>query len=70
MTKNEVEIGAVYALRHSSGYIHARIIRTIDRSRNNRTVTHWEAINLTTGRTIEIKSATKLRRRIADGNQS
>jgi hypothetical protein len=70
MKKSEVKIGSTYRMKHSSGIIDVRITREIDTPQINRsgsygTVshrarTHWEAINLKTGRTITIKSAVRL----------
>lgn len=66
MTKKDVQIGATYAMNHSSGRIRVRILMEKasrmygGRNGVDRVMTHWLAVNLKTGRTIEIKSATKL----------
>ena len=67
MKTNDVKVGETYTMRHSSGRIQVRILSIVERSpchslhvRRTRTMTHWSAINLKTGRNIEIKSAVKL----------
>lgn len=66
MKKSEIVVGGRYVMNHSSGRIIVKILREITRegyghwAGNNRTMTHWQALNTHTGRTIEIKSAVKL----------
>jgi hypothetical protein len=69
MKKSDVVIGQTYAMHHTSGYIHVRILRTVERTTShvfnanniyNRCMTHWRALNLKTNREIEVKSAAKL----------
>lgn len=70
MKKADVKVGSTYVMKHTSGMIHARILREKAHrcrghwSGNDRTTTHWIAVNLKTGREIEIKSAAKLIREV------
>jgi hypothetical protein len=54
--KADVVVGAAYSARISGKFVDVRID-----SKENR---GWSATNLTTGRSIHIKSAAKLRRRV------
>jgi len=65
MTKAEVEVGAVYIVKHGGQLCKVRIGDAVVHRGVNKTVTHWMATKLSTGRTIEIKSATKLLRKVA-----
>lgn len=62
MKQAEVKVGSKYLMHHTSGMVAVEIREEIVRQnfRGNRRV-HWLATNLKTGRTIEIKSAAKLR---------
>ena len=66
MLKADVRVGATYLMNHTSGKIKVRILSVKTRKswgRMNgpeRNMTHWIALNLKTGREIEIKSAAKL----------
>jgi hypothetical protein len=69
MKINEVVVGETYWMRnHSSGkHIQIRIVREkptrlYGGRGGDRLMTHWQAINLKTGRLIEVKSASKLDR--------
>lgn len=66
MFKRDVKVGATYLCNHTSGRVPIRILRTVARGGwgDTREVTHWIAINLKTGREIELKSAAKLLREI------
>ena len=77
MKKSEVKIGHVYRMKHTSGMIDVRITRAIETDTirragyhgtvSHRAKTHWEAVNLKTGRTIVIKSAVRLVREVDPG---
>lgn len=67
MLKKHIRVGSTYTMNHSSGLIPVRILREVERfSRvrggGERCLTHWAAVNLKTGREIEVKSAAKLLR--------
>ncbi len=47
--------------------VYKRLVYSPSRFGNLRSVTHWDAKNLATGRTITIKSAQRLRREVARG---
>lgn len=66
LTKKDVVIGAYYLIRKPSGFVVVRIEGEVPRTDYppRRNVTHWNATNMTTGRNIEIKSASKLRERV------
>src|SRR5262249_26273743 len=72
MKKSDVKQGGYYLMNHSSGFIPVQIMHEISRNRPTTrgrasnsgwiSMTHWKATNLKTGRTIEIKSAARLKR--------
>lgn len=57
MKKKDVQIGAVYTAKISGKLTKVRIERPISWGVNS----GWEATNLTTGRSVRIKTAAKLR---------
>jgi len=69
MKKDEVKIGGVYEVRLHGSFTKVRIEEAFE-TRNcastvkRRTTTRWSAINLRTGRMVQIKSAAKLRKEI------
>ena len=63
MKKNEVEIGATYRARLHGNFVDVRIE---SESTNFSGRTGWNATNMKTGRSVYIKSAAKLRRKVAD----
>ena len=72
MLKNEVEIGGTYEVRWHDGRItQVKILgpkayHTFgSRNGRNQRRTQYNAINLATGRMVVIKSAAKLRKRVA-----
>lgn len=76
MKKDEVKIGGVYEVRLHGVLTKVRIEEATEHrnwvgaasSGNRRTMTHWSATNLRTGRRIVIKSAAKLRREVPAEN--
>jgi hypothetical protein len=63
MTKDQVQVGQNYRMRHSSGVIVVQILAAVERQGygpNSRTSTHWIGRNSKTGREIQIRSAVKL----------
>lgn len=63
MTKDQVKVGETYRMNHTSGRIEVKIlsVHTVGGYRaGSRNMTHWRALNLKTGREIEVKSAAKL----------
>lgn len=67
MKRADVVIGGVYIARVSDRLVPVRIDAPHQRVGyfGGRTVNHWDATNLSTGRKIEIRSAAKLRRAVA-----
>lgn len=62
MKQNEVKIGKRYIAKISGNITVVEIKQPIDRGTRQRRRLHWQAVNLKTGRDVEIKSATALRR--------
>lgn len=58
MRKKDVEIGAVYTAKVSNKIVQVRIGKPSS-------LGGWNATNLSTGRSIRIKSAAKLRERVS-----
>ena len=69
MKKADVKIGSVYLCNHTSGKVPVKILAEKEpvNRKYHKARTHWRAINLKTGREIEIKSAAKLLREITEG---
>lgn len=69
MKKDEVQVGRYYLCNHSSGKVPVKILAEKEpvNRKYHKARTHWRAINLKTGREIEIKSAAKLIREITEG---
>lgn len=61
MKTREVEIGSVYTAKVSGKVTNVRILRV------NPFGVGWVGVNLLTGREVHIRSARRLRRRIARG---
>ena len=77
MKANEIVSGHVYEIRHHDGFLH-KVKVLCEKSVNcygrvggfNNPVrrTHYLCVKLSTGRTIEVKSAAKFRREIPESN--
>ena len=71
MLKKDVVIGAVYIAKISGKFTEVKILEAFDThafgGRSERT--RWTAKNLSTGREVTIKSAAKLRRKVATADQ-
>lgn len=73
MLKSQIELGGTYEVRwHDGRLTEVRITHELRRTRGHgsrsgrlSTQTHYSGVNLATGRVVEIKSAAKLRRRVA-----
>ena len=61
MTKDQVEIGAVYLVKVSGKVQRVRVTERVE-PRNHASRSYWNGTNLNTGRTIRIKTAGKLRK--------
>lgn len=63
MTKDQIENGVIYWVRHTGVPTKVKVIDRMDLPRvpkyNHRASTRWLCLNLTTGREITIKSAMK-----------
>lgn len=59
MKKYEVKVGSRYAVKIGGRLTTVVILAEVERG-YRRNTTHWRARNLSTGREVEIKSATKL----------
>lgn len=72
MLKKDVVIGAVYIAKISGNLVEVEILSTMIQrgyGPNSKDRTHWLAKNLKTGRGVTIKSAAKLRRKVATADQ-
>jgi len=59
MKKNEITIGAIYSAKVSGRIVPVKIVKVNPHG-------GWDAVNLTTKKSVRIKSAQRLRRRVSD----
>ncbi len=70
------EVGKIYIVKHSSGYIRARFVgESLSQSyhgphRLGRTITHYRFENLSSGREIVLKSRVKIKREATEDTTS
>jgi len=71
MRKSDVEVGGIYAAKVSGKIARVKILKAVSRWTSrpghwDTERTEWEALSLETGRKIRIRSAQRLRRRMAE----